>query len=115
MPIHRAGPCSITCPNGGGCIYWRDTEECDCFCNDDQSRFKRKTPVTLDTKVDFFAQELKLSELASRLNEVLPHEISAPENPSRKMVDIELKNVSILEVIQAVGLLRLHIANYSEE
>lgn len=34
--------CKITCPDGGGCIYWHDTGHCDTFCNDDKGGLEYK-------------------------------------------------------------------------
>jgi hypothetical protein len=71
--------CKITCPDGGGCIYWQDTGHCDTFCNDDAGALQyqgKQQPRKLSknesqsVKVDFSFRDVSGPQLLALLRNV---------------------------------------------
>ncbi len=48
--------CSITCPDGGGCIYNHTTGACSTFCNE-----KGEMKLTAESKREKIAKDAKLT------------------------------------------------------
>ena len=65
--------CSVTCPDGGGCIYNHSTHECCTFCNGDEDIDCEKGKNGLEKiandlkeggKINIKFQDMSLSDLS---------------------------------------------------
>lgn len=101
------GCSSGPCPDGCGCIYWHDTGHCDAWCVKDKLPPKGKIKVTSGTKVDFCAQEIKLSDIAMFLDSFLPDQIAIPAARAYIPISQDLKETSLAEVVKSLGLVTL--------
>ena len=63
--------CSITCPDGGGCVYNHNTGGCSTFCNE-QGVMELKSTGTAEGKATSVAKDAKLT---IRFENVTPKEL----------------------------------------
>ncbi len=71
--------CTITCPDGGGCVYHKESGRCTTFCNDDLGKLEYKGKGTFkefsdciresDT-VDITFNNVTLSEISRLLESI---------------------------------------------
>lgn len=101
------GCSSGSCPNGCICVYYHATDECFAECVDHKLPPKGKIKVTSETKVDFCAQEIKLSDIAMFLDSFLPDQIAIPAARAYTPISQELKETSLAEVVKSLGLVTL--------
>lgn len=105
MATCSVGDCEITCPKG--CVCWQKPgKPCQCRCV--HSKFEPfADQVSSSTIVNFCAKDMDLADLASYLNYLFPDQIAIPASKVYKQVSIQLKEVTISEVIKELGLIAL--------
>lgn len=122
MPVtcNAGHGCSITCP-GNSCwaIYWHDTGHCDTGCCDEAVESIRSRLLvrgTAEDKVNLACQGMPLPKLAVVLDTLLPDQIAIPaaKVSMQDEVSVELKEVSLSEVIKSLGLVSLQPTQQSQ-
>lgn len=100
--------CSISsCKDGCICVYYHETGLCVTRCSGDKLPPKGKIKVTSGTKVNFSAQEIKLSYVAMFLDSFLPNKIAIPAARAHISISKNLKETSLAEVVKSLGLVIL--------
>lgn len=101
------GCSSPDCTDGCFCVYFHDTGLCVAGCAGDELPPKGKIKVTSGTKVNFCAQEIKLSYIAMFLDSFLPDQIAIPATIAYISISKSLKETSLAEVVKSLGLATL--------
>jgi hypothetical protein len=117
MPKIEAGECGVSCPDGGICIDFPDTPG-DCFCECDPKTVGsgEEEPVmgsgslewlTLETEVNFTANDMSLVGLASTVEGRFPGRTAIPSALVDSQLTMQVEKVRFDELLQQCGLIVL--------
>lgn len=77
MPTYDCGHgCKITCPAGGGCIYWHDYKKCSTFCNKTKGKgfeaFETEDigPLNRESRCDISLKDVRIGDAITILQKM---------------------------------------------
>ncbi|MGH1541978.1 MAG: hypothetical protein ACRBHB_16245 [Arenicella sp.] len=99
----NAGECSITCETGCGCIG--SGSDCECVCDDASRAIKPwSKPLGSNDRINVSMNNLSLVKAAVLLNAAIEEDVLIPASSVDTSATLELKNVTLGEVVRQLGL-----------
>lgn len=103
MSSCNAGKCSITCPDGCGCMSDDETEKCDCFCS--QSKLSDEMlEIIANRKFDICLNDFSRSDLLTILGKLTPSRDAISPQLLEEKLNIELKKTTLHDLLYHAGL-----------
>lgn len=99
-----AGNCGICCPDGCGCISDAgNPNDCSCFCSGGAFEPGRLEWLTLDSRINFVADNLSLRWLGGALNCLIPDRLLIPADRVYHRITIKCEDMPCRDVLRECG------------